>query len=235
MIAAGPAGDGVWHVEFRNPAKRNALGVASYAALADTLLAASAAADLRVVLMSGQGPMFCAGNDIAEFATEWPQPAGGPVVRFLQALANVPVPVIAAVQGGAIGIGATMLLHCDVVVVAPDAFLQYPFTDRGIAPEGASSLLLPRLVGTLRATELLLTGRRVDAEEALTLGLVSQVSAARQQFEQALQTAHQLAAKPKDAVVATKRLLRQEMAETISARFEQEIGTINHLLSAGRP
>ena len=234
MIATGPAGNGIWHVEFCYPEKRNALGVASYAAFADALAAASAMADVRVVLMSGQGSTFCAGNDIAEFATEWPQPAGGPVIRFLHALAKVPVPVVAAVQGGAIGIGATMLLHCDVIVAAPDAFLRYPFTDRGIAPEGASSLLLPRLVGPLRATELLLTGRRVDAGEALTLGLVSHVSAARQQFEQALEIAHQLAAKPKDAVVATKRLLRQEMADAVLARFDQEIGTINQLLLAGR-
>ena len=234
MIAAGPAGGGVWHVEFRNPAKHNALGVATYAALADTLLVASALADVRVVLMSGQGPTFCAGNDIAEFATEWPQPAGGPVVSFLRALTNVPVPVIAAVQGGAIGIGATMLLHCDVVVAAPDAFLQYPFTDRGIAPEGASSLLLPQRIGALRAADLLLTGRRVGAEEALALGLVSRISAGQPPFEQALEVARQLAGKPKSAMVATKQLLRQEAAATVSSRFEQEIDVINRLLLASR-
>jgi len=234
MMAAEAIGGGIWHVELRRPEKRNALGVEAYTLLADMLRQIGAMPDARAVVLSGQGEVFCAGNDLAEFATHWPQPPGGPVVRFLEALHGMPLPVIAAVQGAAVGIGATMLLHCDLVVAAPGAFLQFPFVDRGITAEGAASLLLPLRLGHARAMDLLLTGRRVHADEALELGLVTRISRDRPPLAEALGLAHTVAAKPHDAVAATKQLARLGATEGVLPRFEQEIEAINWLLAPRR-
>ncbi len=235
MMAAEALSGGVWHVELRRPEKRNALGVEAYMLLADMLRQIGSMPDARAVVLSGQGEAFCAGNDLAEFATYWPQPPGGPVVRFLEALHEMPLPVIAAVQGAAVGIGGTMLLHCDLVVAAPSAFLQFPFVDRGITAEGAASLLLPLRLGHARAMDLLLTGRRVHADEAVLLGLVTRISRDRPPLAEALDLARAIAAKPRDAVLATKRLARQRATEGVVPRFEQEIKAINELLAARRP
>jgi enoyl-CoA hydratase/carnithine racemase len=234
MIHVDLMEDGVWHVELRRPAKRNALGVEMYSLLAAAFNRLGQGEDARAVVLSGQGPTFCAGNDLAEFATQWPQPPGGPVVQFLQALAGLPVPVLAAVQGGAVGIGATLLLHCDVVVADPGAFLQFPFVDLGITVEGAGSLLLPQRIGAARAMDLLLTGRRIYADEALDIGLVSRISRDRTPLATALGLAREIAAKPAGAVAATKRLIRLSSLEAVSSRFEQEIAMINELLVASR-
>lgn len=233
MISADLIAEGTWHVEFRRPEKRNALGVELYADLAQTFASIASSPDARVVVLSGQGPTFCAGNDLSEFATHWPQPPAGPVVRFLESLHRLPIPLVAAVQGGAVGIGATMLLHCDVVVAAPDAFLQFPFVDRGIAPEGASSLLLPQRLGAARAAEILLTGRRVRAGEACSLGLVSHVSHETNQFDAAIAIAAEIAKKPRQAVIATKMLLKLGELDAVSSRFEREITAINNLMTSG--
>lgn len=234
MIRAEPTGNGIWHVELRRPEKRNALGVDLYASLADAFVSIGESTDARVVVLSGQGPTFCAGNDLAEFETHWPQPPGGPVVRFLEALHRLPIPLVAAIQGAAVGIGATMLLHCDVVIAASDAFLQFPFVSRGIAPEGASSLLLPQRIGAGRAADILLTGRRVDAAEALALGLISRISRETSHIDAATAVAAEIAEKPKQAVVATKMLMKLEGAGAVSRRFEQEILAINDLIMSGR-
>jgi enoyl-CoA hydratase/carnithine racemase len=223
MIEISDLGGGVWQIALGRPERRNALGVADYAALAEALSRIGGEPGARAILLSSTGPVFCAGNDRAEFATEWPQPPQGPVVRFLEALHGADLPIVAAVQGGAIGIGATMLLHCDLIVAAPEAFLQYPFVDLGIGPEGASSRLLPQCIGTARAMDLLLTGRRVGAEEALALGLISRIGTPAD----ALALAQAIAAKPAAAVRETKQLVRQE----IGALFETEIGVINRLLA----
>jgi enoyl-CoA hydratase/carnithine racemase len=196
-----------------------------YLALAEALRGAASDGDVRAVLICSAGPVFCAGNDLAEFATEWPQPPDGPVLGFLRALHDLDKPVVAAVQGGAVGIGATMLLHCDLVVAAPMAFLQFPFVDLGIAPEGGSSILLPRLGGHARAMEILLTGRRVPAEEALALGLVSRIAGAAQ--DEAAALARDIAAKLPEAVRATRRLLRDD---AVRQRFSEEIDTIGDLI-----
>ncbi|MFE1603286.1 enoyl-CoA hydratase/isomerase family protein [Methylobacterium sp. ID0610] len=221
----------LWHVELRRPEKRNALGVEAYTLLTDVLRQIGAMPDTRAVVLSGQGECFCAGNDLAEFATHWPQLPGGPVVRFLEALYALPRPVIAAVQGAAVGIGATMLLHCDLVVAGPGAFLQYPFVDRGIIPEGAASLLLPLHLGHLRAMDLFLTGRRVLAEEALTLGLVTHVSRDRPPLDKALDLARTISAKSPEAIATTKQLVRQSLADSVMPRYEWEIENINKLLA----
>jgi enoyl-CoA hydratase/carnithine racemase len=149
-------------VTLRDPSRRNALANDDYEALAGAL---NRIEDERCVVLQGEGNTFCAGNRLDRFSTEWPQPYHGPVHRFLSALAQTPVPVIAVVRGGAVGIGATMLLHCDVVLCEETAFFSYPFVSLGIAPEGGSSMLLTQRIGWCRAAEILLSGRRVPPAE----------------------------------------------------------------------
>ena len=231
MIVASPKDDGVLHIEFDRPVRRNALGVAAYDALATCFDDAQRNDGVRAVLLSGRGEVFCAGNDLAEFATAWPQPPGGPVERFLTAMVMCDKPIVAAVQGAAIGIGATMLGHCDVVFAARGAHLRFPFVDLGITAEGASSWLLPAGIGHLRAANILLTGRRVPADEALALGLVGAVVAEDDLLPQAAAAAQEIAAKSPDAVQATKRLLRAEIREAALRRIPEEILAINALLA----
>lgn len=218
----------VRHLEFDRPGVRNALGQREYVFLAERFEAA-AADGCKAVVLSGRGASFCAGNELAEFETAWPQPPHGPVYRFLAALAACPCPVIAAVHGAAVGIGATMLLHCDVIVSRSDAFLAYPFVKLGISVEGGSSLLLPARVGYLRAMDIVLTARKVGAPEALRLGLVSEVIDG-DAVERALALAHQVAQYRSDAVAATKRQLRAPFAAQAPRVFEDEVQAINALI-----
>lgn len=225
-------GDGVHHLQFARPEQRNALGQREYNWLAQKL------EDLRedscrAVLLSGQGTAFCSGNELSEFETAWPQPAQGPVYRFLSALNSFPSVVIAAVHGGAVGIGATMLLHCDIVLAQTDAFLKFPFASLGISVEGGSSLLLPRRVGHLRAMDILLTGRRVPADEACRLGLVTEV-ADESVVPRALERARLVSRLDPQAVRAIKRQLCAWQSRALPALFEEEIQTINRLLVGQR-
>lgn len=222
---------GVEHIELARPERRNALREREYDALAELLAAAAPSA--RAVVLSGRGASFCAGNDLAEFATAWPQPPHGPVWRFLVALAACPCPVLAAVHGAAVGIGATLLLHCDVVVARRDAFLAFPFLQLGIAVEGGSSLLLPARVGHLRAMDVLLSGRKLPADEALACGLVTTV-VEDDPVAAALARADAIAALPPAAVRATKRQLAAFAAPQLPRVFEDEIVTINELLALQR-
>ncbi len=234
MIHSEEKEAGVWQVELQAPDKRNALNVDAYTVLAETLATIDSMHAARCIVLCSQGPVFCAGNDLAEFETRWPQPAHGPAYRFLETLGGLQLPVVAAVQGAAVGVGATMLLHCDVVIAAPAAFLQYPFVDIGITMEGGSSHLLPRLLGYARAMDILLTGRRVHADEAYALGLVSRISRDEPPLKAAQALARSIAAKSKPAVVATKRLARRSLAEVLPARFEEELQTVNRLISEAR-
>lgn len=219
---------GVRHLEIDRPQVRNALGQGEYAFLAASFEAA-AREGCTAVIISGCGTGFCAGNELAEFDTAWPQPVHGPVQRFLVALAACPRPVIAAVHGAAVGIGATMLLHCDVVIAQRNAFLAYPFVKLGISVEGGSSQLLPARVGYLRAMEILLSARKVPAEEALRLGLVTEVTDGSA-LERALAWAAQIAQHRSDAVQVTKGQMRASSAAQAPALFEDEIQAINALI-----
>lgn len=222
---------GVQHIEIDRPQVRNALGQREYGQLADRLEAAVADRCTAIVLTS-RGPTFCAGNELAEFETSWPQPAHGPVYRFLAALAACPCPLVAGVQGGAVGIGATLLLHCDAVYMQRDAFLAYPFVKLGISVEGGSSWLLPARIGYLRAMEILLESRKVPAEEAQRLGLATGVVESAV-GEHAVAAAERIGALDAAAVQATKRQLRREAA-SFPGRFEDEIQAINALIVAKR-
>jgi enoyl-CoA hydratase/carnithine racemase len=170
--------------------------------------------------------------ELAEFDTAWPQPEGGPVVSFLRALYEIDVPVLAAVQGAAIGIGATMLLQCDVIFAAPTSYLRFPFIDLGIALEGGSGHLLFERVGRARAMEILLSGRKVSAVEAERLGLVSSVT---DDPALAVRTfANELTGKLQAPMRATKRLARRSVEHLFPKRFEDEIKEVNRLLLARR-
>jgi enoyl-CoA hydratase/carnithine racemase len=213
--------DGVCELRFNRPEKRNAITFAMYQALAAGLRAAAADEAVRVVLLSGAGASFSAGNDLNDFLTGPEFSGTHPVLDFLRALATFEKPLIAAVQGAVVGIGVTMLLHCDLIAAARGTQLTMPFVTLGLVPEAGSSLLLPQLVGQQRAAELLLLGQPLDAERAERLGLVNYVVDEDQLLAKARALAQRLAQQPAAALRATKRLLRGDPAALL-ARIEKE-------------
>jgi enoyl-CoA hydratase/carnithine racemase len=209
--------DHVALVTINRPEKRNALTQGMYATLADALEQADGDLNTRVMVITGTGNSFTAGNDLADFI------GGGnldQVQRFLMAIASAQVPLVAAVNGLAIGVGLTMLLHCDLVYVEPDASLFAPFVDLGLVPEAGSSLLLPRVVGERRASELILGGRRIDGTEAVSWGLANGL--ATPVLDRALDVARQIAAQPPRATRTSKALLRSNEM-TVSGRMAEEM------------
>jgi enoyl-CoA hydratase/carnithine racemase len=223
--------DGVGRVTLARPEKKNAIDRAMYAALADALRAAEGDAEVRAVLVDAEGGAFTAGNDLADFQRGRQSWHGSPVARFLGALAEIDRPVVAAVDGIAIGIGTTLLLHCDLVVASTSARFQTPFVDLGLVPEAASSLLLPRLVGHGRAAAMLMLGDAVDAATMLDLGLVYAVVAPDDLAAAALGFARRFAAKPPEAVRAAKRLLRRA-PEPVADRFAAESAVFDERLAS---
>ena len=204
---------------MNRPAKKNALTVAMYGALADELANAGPSSQIRAVVLTGAGDVFTAGNDIHDFVAQPPVSDDSHVVRFLKALVSFPKPVIAAVNGAAIGIGTTMLLHCDLVLASPTARFQLPFVKLGLCPEGGSSLLLPRMLGLQRASEVLLWGEPFDARAARDMGLVNEVVEERGLLASTASRVERLLELPPDAVAAAKELirgpLRAELVETM--------------------
>jgi len=213
--------DAVYELRLNRPDKRNALTFAMYEALARALTEAQADAQVRAVLLSGAGAGFSAGNDLNDFLQAPQFTSDHPVMAFLRTLATFSKPLVAAVHGQSVGIGVTMLLHCDLVVAATGAQFSMPFVALGLVPEAASSLLLPRLVGTQRAAELLLLGRPFDAERAHSLGLVNRVVDGTVLLEEGRQLARSLAQQPATALAATRRLLRGDPAQLLE-RIEEE-------------
>ncbi len=209
-------------VVLDRPEKKNALTGDMYTGLASAIEEAGADPSVRSVLVSSTGDAFSAGNDLQDFLAG-PPGDESPVVRFLRALATTDVPLVVAVQGPAVGVGATMLLHAEHVVASESATLQYPFVSMALVPEAGSSLLLPRVTGYLRAAELFLTGQKVPADRALELGLVSRVVADGQQVEAAREFTAALAGQPPAAVRMTKRLLRND-TPGLDERMRDEFG-----------
>ena len=209
------------HVHLNRAAKRNALTRAMYDAMAAALDEAERDTAVRVVLFSGAGGTFCAGNDMSDFVAHSPEEGARPAGRFIRALCEASTVLLAAVQGPAVGIGATMLLHCDLVVAARSARLAMPFINLGLVPEAASSLLLPNAVGHRRAAEMLLLGEPVNAETALHWGLVNRVVEDEALLDSALALAQSVGARPAAALRMTKRLLRGDLA-AIERRVAEE-------------
>lgn len=214
--------NGAREIAMARPSRKNALTSAMYEALIAALEDAARDPSARAVLIRGEGGNFTSGNDLQDFVQNPPMREDSPVLRFLATLAAFEKPVVAAVCGHAVGIGATMLLHCDLVYAAHDAKLQLPFVNLALVPEAASSFLLPRLVGHARATELLFFGESFDAKTAKELGVVNQVVPAEELFSFARAKVGALVQKPADALAATKRLLKAPLAEETRARMRAE-------------
>ena len=210
-------------ITLARPERRNAITVAMYAGLAEAVEKAAADPNVRLITFRGEGQDFAAGNDLADFL-EAANRTGEeiPVWRFLRALALCETPLVAAVHGNCVGIGTTMLLHCDLVVAEEGAHFSLPFVDLGLVPEAASSLLIPRLAGRRLAARLLLLGEAFGVEEARSIGLISHVAPAGELLPVLNRVAAALVAKPADALRAAQRLLRHGQREEILERMRME-------------
>jgi len=200
---------GILRVELNRPARKNAMTGAMYTTLADIFREAAADEGIRVVLWHGAGEAFCAGNDVGDFLKNPPGPGESPQAHLMNALINFDKPIVAAVQGAAIGGGTTMLTHCDFVYAGESANFQLPFVNLGLVPEFGSSYSVPARMGHIRAAELILLGEPFAAARAAGLGLVTRVVPDRYELATANATAQKLAAKPTGALRASKRLMKQ--------------------------
>lgn len=217
-------GDGVLTITISRPDKKNALTNAMYGALADALERLESSADIRVAVFQADGELFSAGNDLGEFAeqSENRGPAIRQVERFLHNLAKARKPLVAAVQGKAVGLGTTMLLHCDFVLLAEDAELVAPFINLALVPEAASSLLMPLRIGHVRAFEMFALGEPVSAADAYAWGLANRVVSRGQLRAETRRIAALLAEKPAGALALAKGLMRN--TEQVLAQMERESG-----------
>jgi enoyl-CoA hydratase/carnithine racemase len=209
-------------IELNRPDKKNALTVEMYQALSDALRAADADPQVRAILIHGQAGCFCSGNDLKDFLDQPPHGEDAPVMHFLRGISVAAKPLIAAVGGPAVGIGTTMLLHCDLVYATPEACFQLPFVPLGLVPEAGSSLLLPMIAGYQRAAELLLLGKPFSAEKALAAGIVTEIIPADELLEYARDAAAYVASLPPASVRMTKALMKQRHAALVGERIAEE-------------
>ena len=223
--------DGVVTITFSRPARKNALTVQMYDDAVAALEAAAKDADVRVVVITGSGDSFTSGNDVADFMNTPPTGDDSPVFRFLLTLFRYEKPIVVAVNGTAVGIGVTMLLHADIVYVADTAKLKMPFTTLGLCAEGASSFLLPRMAGHARAAELLLFGEAFDAATAVDVGLAARVVPAAELAAFAQERARILAReRPAASLRTTKRLMKQAQREQIEKALHAEAAEFLQML-----
>lgn len=201
--------DGIMTLTFNRLARKNSITTAMYATMADALEQAHGDDQVRVVVIQGDEAVFSAGNDLGDFLNQPPAGEDAPVFRFLRNIALFPKPLVAAVCGPAVGIGTTLLFHCDLVYAGDNAAFSMPFVNLGLCAEGASSLLAPQMFGYHRAAEALLLGEAFYAEAALEVGLVNKVLPPSETNAYAAQVARKLAAKPLSSLVETKRLMKK--------------------------
>ena len=219
--------DAILKLTMNRPEKKNALTQDMYGALADAIEGAQGDTSVRVIYLTGTADSFTAGNDLADFAGAKPQDTGGNAVpnvtRYLQAILASEKPLVAAVNGLAVGVGVTMLLHCDLVYAARSATFQTPFVNLALVPEAGSSLLLPALIGNQKAADMFLLGTKIRAEEADTMGLVAGVFDDSALQDEAWSRAQALAAKAPSAVMLTKSLMRKNR-DLVGAQMREEGG-----------
>jgi enoyl-CoA hydratase/carnithine racemase len=213
--------DRVLHLRLDRPEKKNALTRGMYLGMIDAVRRAEGDPDVRVLLITGAEDCFTAGNDLMDFANAKPGESS-PAILYLETLAAAQKPVVAAVGGVAVGIGTTMLLHCDLVYAAADARFQLPFVNLGLCPEAGSSLLLPELMGHRRAAELLFFGEPFSAERARDLGIVNAVVAGNELLATARAKAQALAEKPPSALRTTKSLLKRPVSPAVADAMRRE-------------
>jgi enoyl-CoA hydratase/carnithine racemase len=219
-------------IEIARPEKKNAITVDMYAAMGQALRAADADPAVRAVLITGQPGIFTSGNDLEDFMQRPKQGMDSPVFQFMQALAGAEKPVVAAVTGAAIGIGTTMLLHCDLVYVSDEARLAMPFTSLGLVPEFASSLLLPQLLGHVKAAEKLLLGDPFSPQDAVDLGLANAVLPAGEVVGHARRMAERFNALPPSAVRESKKLMKRGAADRVLETIAVEGGVFQQRLAS---
>ena len=217
-------GDAILTIRLHRPEKKNALSLAMYGAMTAALRAGQADAAVRAVMLQGTADCFTSGNDIADFVSGPTPERLAPIFEFLGAISTYEKPIVAAVNGLAVGIGTTMLLHCDLVCCGEGARFQLPFVNLGLVPEAASSLLLPRLAGYHRAAELLMLGEIFNAATAREIGLVNRVAPDADCPAAAREFATKLAAKPAAAVRLTKSLLKKRSAAEVRETMAEEAG-----------
>ncbi len=228
--------DGILTITFNRPGKKNAITVAMYQAMAEALCDAQTDNDVRAILFTGLEGIFTAGNDLEDFMKNSSQLSGdgekSQVVQFMMALSSAQKPVVAAVNGTAVGIGTTMLMHCDLVYLADNARLQMPFSQLGLCPEFASSILLQRVAGYHRAAEKLLLGESFDAHEALAMGMANKVVPAAELLEYAHHQTQKLVALPAASLRATKHLMKSGQANLVNEWMREEMMQFGKMLNA---
>jgi enoyl-CoA hydratase/carnithine racemase len=207
-------------ISFNRPEKMNAITRAMYADLANNLNEAAGDFSIRCVLLTSEGDHFTSGNDIGDFMSNPPTESDSDVAKFLGALLEFPKPLLAAVKGNAIGVGTTMLLHCDVVVASPQAKFSMPFTSLGLVPEAGSSMLFPNLVGYQRAAKIFMTGESFTAEDAKEMGLVATI--AQSPVDEALSIANKIGEQPPQAIINTKALMKAGKHDAVAAVMRAE-------------
>jgi enoyl-CoA hydratase/carnithine racemase len=217
----------VWHIAINRPERKNALSGDMYNGLADAVDAGESDAAVRVLLLYGRGDVFTAGNDLEDFLRKpWDRQAMPPAVRFMRSVAAAKKPVVAAVHGLAIGIGTTILLHCDLVYAAEGTSLMMPFVNLGIVPEAGSTVLLPLLIGKQRAAELFMLGAPFTAQRACEMGLVNAVVRLEELLSTASAVAQQLAGKPQEALLTCKELMKRPLQAELERAFREEVAAI---------
>ena len=221
---------GVMTLTLNRVDKKNSINQAMYAAMADALVQAAEDAAVRAVLFQGHATVFSAGNDIGDFLNAPASTQDSPVFRFLRGISSFPKPIVAAVCGPAVGIGTTMLLHCDLVYAGDNAAFSMPFVNLGLCPEAASSMLAARLMGYHRAAEALLLGEPFMAEAALEMGLVNRIVPPAEANALAQRQALKLAAKPMSALMETKRLMKKGHAASVAERIGEEGASFGRML-----
>ncbi|MGV0984199.1 MAG: enoyl-CoA hydratase [Limnohabitans sp.] len=221
---------GVMTITFNRLDKKNSITSTMYAAMADAVAQAAADASVRVVLFQGHESIFSAGNDIGDFLNQPPSTQESPVFRFLRGIATFEKPLLAAVAGPAVGIGTTMLFHCDLVYAGDNAAFSMPFVNLGLCPEAASSLLAPRMFGYHRAAEALLMGDPFFAEAAQEVGLVNRVVPPTEVNGYAQAQARKLAGKPLSSLIETKRLMKGGYQQEVLAKMDEEGASFGRML-----
>jgi enoyl-CoA hydratase/carnithine racemase len=221
---------GVMTITLNRLERKNSITAAMYGALADAIGQAQSDEAVRVVVLQGHETVFSAGNDIGDFLNQPPAGMDAPVFRFLRGIAAFPKPLLAAVCGPAVGVGTTLLFHCDLVYAGDNAAFSMPFVNLGLVPEAASSLLVPRMFGYHRAAEALLLGEPFMAEAALEAGLVNRVLPPTEASNYAQAQARKLAAKPSTSLAQTKRLMKEGQMAAVQQQITQEAEVFGRML-----
>jgi enoyl-CoA hydratase/carnithine racemase len=232
MAISTSKANGILTIEFNRTEKKNAITTAMYQSMADALKDAENDASVRAIVIAGKPGIFTAGNDLEDFLKNPPQGKESPTLQFMWNLSHATKPVVAAVSGNAIGVGTTLLMHCDLVYASDNAKFAMPFTQLGLCPEFASSMLLPRIAGYQRAAEKLMLGEPFSAEEAREMGLVNKVLPQDELMTFAQAQAAKLVALPASSIRATKRLMKSDQTAAIAEKMLEEMKDFSEMLAS---